>query len=525
MRTLWMAMIFGIPSLVVFHWGLETWGRNPSSMVARRLAAMHGVSLMLLFSVFATQVLPPAADREVAVWVVGTLGSLLVVTGLALYIALIDLPWDGPRQGLGAVALVWILPVLAEAILHRNLFNVSHFYRTRFWTEPVYNARFHVAMIIGVLITSALVALLVQRYLTSKHPNQRAKLFGLIVGTALLDVANLALGVALPTRAPAWMPPYPYIAGMLAWLVASRYAVTRHHLIPVGSSHDGGPFARNPVPLLIVDPAGMILEYNAAALSLVGWRPRHLEDIFVPDAVATSVREMLALFDGQTGTRHWELEVRSVDASPRYVSVDADVVTSGAQPRLLLAMHDRTREQLERVQLTRLAYFDTVTGLPNRVEFRNRLTRVLHAARDPVAVLLIDLDNFKAINDTHGHNVGDTVLRLVGQRIDTLLRPEDCIARLAGDEFVAFVRTGPEEIPGIVGRILDAVRIPLLIGPDRELEITVSIGVAVYPRDGTTPDQLIRVADEAMYTIKRSGKNHFAISASGFRPGSVPVDS
>lgn len=166
----------------------------------------------------------------------------------------------------------------------------------------------------------------------------------------------------------------------------------------------------------------------------------------------------------------------------------------------------------EQVQaLTTVAQQDPLTGLPNRNLFIDRLGQAMRqAARDShqVVLLFLDLDNFKGINDTHGHATGDAVLKTVSQRLKASVRGDDSVGRYAGDEFTVLI--------GKLQRMQDAVRIvakirqslsqPVLV-KNTEIIPNASIGIAVYPGDGIFADQLLRVADAAMYHAKQQGKN------------------
>ena len=160
-----------------------------------------------------------------------------------------------------------------------------------------------------------------------------------------------------------------------------------------------------------------------------------------------------------------------------------------------------------RAKLERLAYHDPLTGLANRTLFYDRLERALARARrrdENLAILLMDFDGFKAINDQLGHAAGDTVLRAASQRMCDLVRESDTLARLGGDEFVLLMEIGVmvETARQLAERMLNAVQAPYRIGGS-EFELGLSIGVSLYPRDGDSAEALIRQADMAMYHVKR----------------------
>ena len=176
------------------------------------------------------------------------------------------------------------------------------------------------------------------------------------------------------------------------------------------------------------------------------------------------------------------------------------------------------RKRAEEI-ITHQAYHDQLTGLPNRLLFRDRLElAVTHAQRQnsPLAVMFVDIDRFKLVNDTWGHAAGDTLLRTLAERVSGVLRRGDTLARLGGDEFTILLPdiSQPQDAETIARKILDVLAAPFALG-NGEFRATVSIGIAIHPRDGHSAEDLSRHADVAMYKVKRSGKNGFRFFDAG----------
>jgi len=164
-------------------------------------------------------------------------------------------------------------------------------------------------------------------------------------------------------------------------------------------------------------------------------------------------------------------------------------------------------------QLVYIATHDALTGLPNRRLFNDRLTLELaHAQRNQqkLAVMLLDLDHFKDVNDTLGHSVGDKLLQVVGHRLKSLLRRSDTVARMGEDEFMLILPgiVREENATKVAAKILEAFRKPLVFD-GYEIDITTSIGIAVYPSDGEDVDALMKNADIAMYRAKGEGRDNY----------------
>lgn len=175
------------------------------------------------------------------------------------------------------------------------------------------------------------------------------------------------------------------------------------------------------------------------------------------------------------------------------------------------------RKKLED-QLHFLAYHDTLTGLPNRRFLLDRLQQAIKDAkryRQGIGVLFLDFDHFKSINDTYGHDIGDQFLQGLAQRLKTCVRHADTIARLGGDEFIVILTAIDSEtqVKKVARRIVETLQQPWEIGPHR-FQITVSIGISLFPDDGEGIDQLISFADKALYQAKAEGKNRYKFYAS-----------
>ncbi|WP_096200682.1 sensor domain-containing diguanylate cyclase [Bacillus sp. FJAT-45350] len=178
---------------------------------------------------------------------------------------------------------------------------------------------------------------------------------------------------------------------------------------------------------------------------------------------------------------------------------------------------DITKRVLLQNELKQLAYFDDLTDLPNRKLLDRHIEKALARSKrhnHNFTLMFIDLDDFKIVNDTLGHEAGDTLLKEVVSRLNHSIRDEDLISRIGGDEFiVVFEETNNEEIETIAQRILDNVSQPYLIN-EQEAKISLSIGVSMYPDDGEDKETLIDHADKAMYFAKNNGKNNFKIYTS-----------
>ncbi len=201
----------------------------------------------------------------------------------------------------------------------------------------------------------------------------------------------------------------------------------------------------------------------------------------------------------------------------RFVSTEAELALdqNGRAIRMTGTVQDITARKQAEDQIRTLALYDSLTGLPNRMLFNDRLEQALRqAARygTLLAVIFIDLDNFKDVNDGLGHKVGDLLLQEVAQRLLSAMRETDTVARLGGDEFTVFTQnlTSPESIYTVAQKIVDLFSASFL-KEKHNLFISVSVGVAIYPTDGKTAEELLKQADTAMYYAKEHGKGRYQL--------------
>jgi diguanylate cyclase (GGDEF)-like protein len=178
---------------------------------------------------------------------------------------------------------------------------------------------------------------------------------------------------------------------------------------------------------------------------------------------------------------------------------------------LAVTLQDISERKAHEDQMARLANEDSLTGLPNRHWLLHYIPSMIARARaeeGSLALLFIDLDEFKQVNDSHGHAVGDRLLAAAAQRLVALLRPTDRVARFGGDEFVVLLQPARDEIQvaGVAERIVDAFQAPFAIGDGMHASVGASVGISMYPRDGLDASTLIRHADIAMYAGKNDGK-------------------
>jgi diguanylate cyclase (GGDEF)-like protein/PAS domain S-box-containing protein len=280
--------------------------------------------------------------------------------------------------------------------------------------------------------------------------------------------------------------------------------------------------------LLLCEPDGRVRLCSAVAAGLLGAGPAEVEGTAVERWITPLIDFSVAEGEGGLPSGHWETQAQRRDGTEFPVELTvSDTPLDGRATRVLF-MRDITDRRLNQQRLSDLANYDGLTGLPNRTQFRDLLGQAMARARrsqTAMALMFLDLDNFKVINDTLGHGVGDDLLRQVAARlqgcvreVDTLVRRDGpvqggafTVSRLGGDEFTVIAENLASADSAVVlaRRILAAMEQAVHID-EHQLHVGTSIGIAMYPFEDTDLDGLVRHADSAMYRAKYMGKGTYA---------------
>ena len=277
-------------------------------------------------------------------------------------------------------------------------------------------------------------------------------------------------------------------------------------------------FERNLAGVYRTTTDGRILDCNDACARIFGYESRdeflgcRASTLYFDDRERDRVLQML---NDQRSISNMELRLRRRDGTAVWVLENVNLLDHGVMEGTIIDITDRKHAQ---EQMEYQAYHDALTSLPNRVLFRDRIgVAQAHARRNgrAVAVMFLDLDQFKLVNDTLGHTVGDRLLQAIAARLVNCVRAEDTVARMGGDEFTILLADLSDRrgAANVAQKILEAVRHPVRVD-EHELFVTTSIGIAIFPDDGDDAETLLKNADRAMYRAKELGRDNYQYATS-----------
>ena len=318
--------------------------------------------------------------------------------------------------------------------------------------------------------------------------------------------------ITLPADAVPAMVVAPVVAGISLWLVAMAFVGLRLSREASARLRRDRERVRElsafAVEGLIVTDGQVVLTANPSLERICGAAPGALEGTHLHDLLPELDVNALA------GSQEHDAALRACDGVVIPVRLVHSEVGLGDTRRMVLAVRDQRDRLRMEAKLKTLAYNDQLTGLINRGRFYDLLSLQAASRRERdhhISVLMIDLDQFKPVNDLLGHAAGDTVLRITADRVLSALREGDILARLGGDEFVILQLDGGEEAAcALAVRIIELLRQPMAIN-DQAVQIGASIGIALAPEHGDEPEVLLRNSDLALYAAKSDGKGVYRV--------------
>ncbi|SMC25083.1 PAS domain S-box-containing protein/diguanylate cyclase (GGDEF) domain-containing protein [Andreprevotia lacus DSM 23236] len=508
--SLLLPLLHGLPWLAAGGLALLQTGQI---MAIHRLAKRpHGMPLTLRFAALRVVLLPGLLSMLVA-------GLMMLVLGLAEH----DLISDGWQDGLRlwAGGLLGVLALVPLALSPSSL--------TALRSTPVLRLLAALAVgagVVAIIYACTLFELAEAQFLLFPLLIWSALRAGYPLNAGILLLAALAASVVIRFGSGEALQSPAAVLALLCAGTSSLMLAVYNRLLQRAlkaqrmaaqvfeSTHEG---------IVITDADAVIVSVNPAFSRITGYSVA--EAIGKPSRIfdtAGKVREFNQTVHKQLQTTGmWQGETldrrRNGELYPAWLSISAVHDDKGRVSNYVGVFSDYSDRKQVEVQLQALAHTDALTGLSNRVAMTEALTAAIAAARssgEQLALFFLDLDGFKPVNDRHGHDVGDELLRVIAQRLRSSLKDDDVIARLGGDEFIILLDhvRDTDELAAIAQRLLAAVAQPVTLH-ETALQVGASIGIACYPRDAADAQQLLKAADSAMYQAKDAGKGQVCFHA------------
>lgn len=500
-----------LPILYFFYMSLDLLIRD-ARKVEHRLVALTSFFFMNLFlAEYVRHQLPIEYSPVIsAVWF-STSGIMIPGLGFHFFVKVTNLDRKMPKYLYPYIFYVPVILVVINILRIDETIAVTQFYEAGIWKLPIYHMPYYITMVACVINNLAYLIPLAIGIRNVSSPELKGVYGQLAVGVALSAAWFAIFGTI---HFGEHLPPYPYLYGGMVWCHFMRRTMRKYGFLNFTDKRFERLFHLSPAAILLADMNGQIKEANPAARQLFGSIPLALDNLWsIVDAPFRS------LVDRQREIRNYEMTItggnRRID-----VLIDGGYVLVEHQPHLVIIIRDVTELNEQQKKIAHLAYHDPLTGLPNRRHFQETLQARLDASegRDrQLAIVLVDADNFKAVNDRYGHQAGDDVLVKIASLLRDMTGPEGMAARLGGDEFVVYLDGVPDA--GHVERWIVRLRDEFARLKERNQPamspVSLSIGASLFPAHGETIDALLSQADKALYAVKREGKDHYRVQTPG----------
>ncbi len=506
------------PMYFLLHSAIEIYRRNPVT-AENRSASFTMLLLFLLFLTDYAQLIIPI--ENVAALMAYVKYPITLFTGGCSLVLHIVFTSKYQRISLRAGITVTVI-VLTVYFVQLGLYGPFYFIDevepNGHWPleRPSAALGAYLLIVLGFFVINCLLSFSAWRKSNARFDKKR---YAILIRTNMIYLTTVILCTAAAVTLSPYLslPSTITIFPVLAWGAAIRFMMVNNDFLPSPTRKYEVLFQISPAPILILDRFARIKEANPRAKEMFGLEcggdpAVDFESFFTPEDRAV-FRDMYLNDFPNIGWHGKEMALFGGNGQLMTVLMDMETMAENGEPYGLAILSDITQRKEVEQYTDYLAHYDILTGLPNRLAFKQALNCAL-ASHDEsqafAAVLLVDLDRFKMINDSLGHQYGDDVLKVISARFREGLPPEAVMARAGGDEFMILVRGASEyeEIIRNVEKLHLILESPvILLG--REFFITASIGISLIPSDGVLADTIIKNADIAMYHAKSSGGNQY----------------
>lgn len=502
-------IIYGIPGIILFSIACVIITQNYQHTTNRLIAVLIALYSFIFFEEFIRYLLPPSYSTLMLHLIFGTISILIITITLHFFIHIAKIP---DRVNIPLYPFICYIPfAIILVVLLFNIDFVAHteIIQTTVWRIPVFELPYYVTLLIAntVMLIFAGILWYGIKHTTSISRRKILRLFmlgtllGLVI-TSLFEYPNVKWS----------LPPHPFLIIGIIFPILLTISAFRFNLLPSAVKKYQTMFNLIPISITVVNSDWDILElndYSRKEIFKYGHKNFNMLHFVQTDDNKEVLQQFIDLLQEEITLHDYPLSFKMKDSQdPIHYSVEASTILLEEEKLFYLVWRNVT-EEIENDRLIKhMAYHDALTSLHNRAYFvpkvKDRLTRLTASSSKESALILIDLNRFKRINDTYGHAIGDQVLQHTAMLLKQAVRSNDLVARLGGDEFVIFLENFPTQqaVTDWNRRLQDNFKKNLFISDAITLQIEPSIGIAFFPADADHFEDLFQLADANMYEHK-----------------------
>ncbi|MCP8968367.1 GGDEF domain-containing protein [Ectobacillus ponti] len=502
LESLIIILIYVIPILITLYTSAEILSRNPRKR-EHQLVAAATLCLAFVFGEELTRHYMPlsCSPKLVALWL-GNAAVMLPCLSLHYIFRITGLSRKMPNWLYPYVLYIPVIPAVMT-FFTGNIFNSTEFVQDGMWKVQVPSSQYYIAITVGNLLLLLYFWLMRRGMQKAVSADLKNALKVLMYGSLYNLLWNVVFGYLQFGGA---LPPYPYLWGSFIWCLSLRYTMLKYDFLSSPIKRFETLYMMNPAAILLLDEEGNVREANPAAQSFLQETRHSLADLAVqPDITVAAYKQH---FQAGLRLQQLELAVWGPQEEERIVLLDSDFVFIEDERLCMVIARDVTEWKQAEEQVRFLAYHDPLTGLPNRHRFYEEVGQALqNPETEKAAIILLDLNDFKPVNDTYGHHAGDAFLIHVASLLRKCTASQGFAARLAGDEFVIFVKDADAAcITAYTEALQQLLQNSPFFWDAMKIPVKASMGVGLYPQHGCDVEAVMQQADAAMYEKKREGK-------------------
>ncbi|MGO4548795.1 EAL domain-containing protein [Paenibacillus sp. 2TAB23] len=515
-----LLLLFIVPVIYLIDTSLVIIRRNAKHM-ENRLASLTTASLaVMIFFQYVLQLLPEAYTLNLAAYIIYPVSIAAAGCGLLFHLAAAKAYHRISHANRILISAVPLVLYMVMIVVKGKGFFFLGVKSEELWKQALFAPAMYIIFGLMVLISILNIVICLTARTRAASIVERQRWIVLFKANLYYQLATILVSVTVVSLAPYfYIPDSVVFLSTIIWCISLRIYM-KYDILPSAKKKYELLYQFSPTAIMMLDKHMIIKEANPGALSVLGYkRENEVQNLSLATFIdgserASLVEEYQALLP-KGAWRNREITIVDRTGMQRVILMDTELMAEGEQLFVLAVIRDITQQKEEASLAHFMAHHDMLTKLPNRYHFNRELEASLEAvktSRALLGVMLVDLDRFKLINDTLGHQYGDEALNEVAKRLHNSVDKRHLLARLGGDEFIILIRGADEydEIVSLAENIHQVFQLPISL-QGQDFYLGGSIGISVHPFDDDSSDGLIKRADIAMYNAKHSGGNQYRL--------------